>query len=128
MSGARSKSWGSLLAVAGLVLVLVALLADAAATAEAKKKSGAPANPAASCAKDSDCVAVPDGCCACSQGGKQRSIPAREKDAHERARGKRCADVLCTQMISNDASCAQAPICAASRCQLGRPERVPNAP
>jgi hypothetical protein len=84
----------------------------------AKKGHKAPAD-TADCKTDKDCVVVADDCCPCSQGGKQRAIPKKEKDAYEKDRKKRCADTACTEMISQDPTCSQHPSCLAGICELG---------
>jgi hypothetical protein len=103
-----------------LFIVLVALGAasfGAPFLAQAKKSKKAPAS-TADCKTDKDCVAVPDDCCPCSEGGKQHAIPKKDKDSYEKDRRKRCADAACTESISNDPSCSQKPFCAAGICEL----------
>jgi hypothetical protein len=85
---------------------------------KAKGKGAAPAS-TEDCKADRDCVAVPEDCCPCSQGGKQRAIPKKQKDAYEKERKKRCAETACTEMVSTDPSCAQQPFCGAGICELG---------
>jgi hypothetical protein len=94
----------------------------AQAAKQSKKASGkAKAAPAATedCKVDKDCVLVAEDCCPCSQGGKQRAIPKKQKDAYEKDRKKRCADTACTEAMSDDPSCTQQPICGAGICELG---------
>ena len=86
--------------------------------AQAKKGKKAPAS-TADCKTDKDCVLVADDCCPCSQGGKQRAIPKKEKDTYEKDRKKRCADTACTEQMSTDPSCSQKPFCGAGICELG---------
>lgn len=103
-----------------LFIVLAALGAasfGAPFLAQAKKGKKAPAS-SADCKTDKDCVAVPDDCCPCSEGGKQHAIPKKDKDSYEKDRRKRCADAACTESISNDPSCSQKPFCAAGICEL----------
>ena len=90
----------------------------AKADKKAKGKGAAPAS-SEDCKTDKDCVIVTDDCCACSQGGKQRAIPKKQKDAYEKERKKRCADTACTEMVSTDPSCSQQPFCGAGICELG---------
>jgi hypothetical protein len=88
--------------------------------AEAKKthaKRSAPSS-TADCKADTDCVLVADDCCPCSQGGKQRAIPKKEKDTYEKDRKKRCAGTACTEMMSDDPTCSQKPFCGAGICEL----------
>jgi hypothetical protein len=88
--------------------------------AQAKSKKKAPAaSSSADCKTDKDCVLVADDCCPCSQGGKQRAIPKKEKDTYEKDRKKRCADTACTEQVSTDPSCSQKPFCGAGICELG---------
>jgi len=94
--------------------------------AEAKKGGGGKRAPAEvrDCKSDHDCVLVADDCCPCSQGGKARAIPKKQKDTYEKDRKKRCADTACTEMMSDDPTCTQVPFCGAGICELGDP---PNA-
>ncbi|HEX3906116.1 MAG TPA: hypothetical protein VH853_25060 [Polyangia bacterium] len=86
--------------------------------AQAKKGKKAPAS-TVDCKTDKDCVLVPDDCCPCSEGGKQRAVPKKEKDSYEKDRKKRCADTACTESVSTDPSCSQKPFCGAGICELG---------
>src|SRR5262245_59432955 len=80
----------------------------------ATKQGGAKAPPP-DCRKDADCVLVPDDCCPCSAGGKQRAIPLAKRDAYEKERRERCAETMCTSMMSTDPSCsATKAICKAA--------------
>jgi hypothetical protein len=87
--------------------------------AKGRKKTGKTAVATADCKTDRDCVAVPDDCCPCSQGGKQHAIPKKEQAAYEKDRKKRCAGTTCTEQMSTDPSCAQKPFCGAGICELG---------
>src|SRR5436190_2249 len=102
----------------------VSMFADAKAVA--KKGGGGKRAPAENrdCKTDNDCLLVADDCCPCSQGGKARAIPKKQKDSYEKDRKKRCADTACTDMMSTDTSCTQVPFCGAGICELGDP---PNA-
>jgi len=93
--------------------------------AEARKAKTKAPKDSADCKKDSDCVAVVDDCCPCSEGGKQHAIPKKDKDAYEKDRKKRCTDTACTEAVSNDPTCAEVPICAAGICELGEPSAAP---
>jgi hypothetical protein len=114
-----------------LGLIVVAALAFGAGVlgardAEAKHaKSKAPAAETADCKKDADCVAVVDDCCPCSQGGKQRAIPKKDQASYEKDRRKRCEGTVCTEVMSQDATCEQKPFCAAGICEL---QDAPSAP
>src|SRR5581483_1208893 len=86
-----SRSWFVTVALAAL------FFAGGLRAAEARKgKARAPKADAVDCKKDTDCVVVVDECCPCSQGGKQRAIPKKEKDSYEKDRKKRCTDTACT--------------------------------
>jgi hypothetical protein len=106
----------SLLALSVATLVVVGL----GLSAEAKRTHKSKAAPAATadCKADADCVLVPDDCCSCNQGGKQRAIPKKQKDGYEKDRKKRCADTQCMEMMSQDPSCSQHAFCAAGICEL----------
>jgi hypothetical protein len=109
-------------------LVIVAILGGATVgvsmLAEAKRGGGASKRAPADnrdCKVDHDCVIVADDCCPCSQGGKARAIPKKQKDTYEKDRKKRCAETACTEMMSDDLSCTQVPFCGAGICELGEP-------
>jgi hypothetical protein len=89
--------------------------------AQAKRAHKAKTAPAAEtdCKTDADCVVVPDDCCGCNQGGKQRAIAKKKKDGYEKDRKKRCGDTQCMEMISQDPSCSQHAMCGAGICELG---------
>jgi hypothetical protein len=115
----RSLVWAG--SVAALIVTLIVVLTlglqlDAQAK-HAHKPKAAPAA-AADCKTDADCVLVPDDCCSCNQGGKQRAIPKKQKDGYEKDRKKRCADTQCMEMMSQDPSCSQHAFCAAGICEL----------
>src|SRR4051812_7880801 len=106
--------------VALLPLVALAAFLGGALSAQAKHaKAKAKADAAAACKTDADCVAVSEDCCPCSEGGKQRAIPKKEKAAYEKDRKKRCAGTMCTEVMSQDSSCSQRPFCGAGICELG---------
>jgi hypothetical protein len=108
-------------------LLKVALLAAlawgagflAAPGAEAKKGRGKAPAETVDCKKDADCVAVVDDCCPCSEGGKRRAIPKKDQASYEKDRKKRCEGTACTEVMSQDTTCAQKPFCAAGICELG---------
>ena len=75
---------------------------------------------ASACQVDSDCVLVPDDCCGCTGGGKQRALPKKDKAGFERARQARCAGTLCPAVMSQDPSCAAtSAVCKEGKCTLG---------
>jgi hypothetical protein len=109
------------LAVLGCGAIGVSVAAEAAKlAAKGKGKGKAPAS-TEDCKKDSDCVVVIDDCCSCAQGGKQRAIPKKQRDAYEKDRKKRCADTACTEMMSTDPTCTQEAFCAVGICELSDP-------
>jgi hypothetical protein len=116
------------LVIAGLVASFFVASLGGAPLAEAKKgregragKGKASAASAADCKTDADCVVVTDDCCPCSEGGKQRAIPKKERAAYEKDRRKRCQGTMCTEAFSQDASCSQRAMCGAGICELGEP-------
>jgi hypothetical protein len=113
-----------------IVAVLGGATVGGSMFAEAKKGGGkrAPAADNRDCKTDKDCVVVADDCCPCSQGGKARAIPKKQKDAYEKDRKKRCAETACTEMMSTDPSCSQEPFCGAGICELGEPANATPAP
>jgi hypothetical protein len=114
------ESRGFVLMLIGFFAVGLAWSVSAEARAKrAHRKSAPAASGAADCKVDHDCALVVDDCCPCSQGGKQRSIPKKEKDTYEKARKKRCAGTVCAEMMSDDPSCTQVPFCGAGICELG---------
>ena len=114
---ARLKLW-IVLAALGAVWFSVPSLAQAKGSKRAKTSKKAPAS-TEDCKTDKDCVLVAEDCCPCSQGGKQRAIPKKERDAYEKDRKKRCADTACTEAVSTDPTCTQTPFCGAGICELG---------
>jgi hypothetical protein len=91
----------------------------------ARSVEGAPhkakAKPAtAECHMDSDCILVPDGCCGCNEGGKQRGIPAAARDGYEKKRKTACRSSACPALMSEDPSCVTGhAVCKAGKCALG---------
>jgi hypothetical protein len=116
------KRFVSRFALAIPVAVVVAVSLGGGWLAEAKRgRARAPAAEAVDCKTDGDCVVVVDDCCPCSQGGKQRAIPKKDKAGYEKDRKKRCTDTACTEMISQDPTCSQRAFCGAGICELGDP-------
>lgn len=93
-------------------LVVGALLAAGGGAGKRERRT-------AECQKDADCVLVPDGCCGCHEGGKQRAIPARARAAHERKRQETCRETLCPAVMSQHASCEAQAVCKEGTCALG---------
>jgi hypothetical protein len=100
-----------------VVIVLLGLMLGAEAKRARKAKPAPTGN--ADCKTDTDCVLVVDDCCSCEQGGKQRAIPKKQKDAYEKDRRKHCADTQCIEMMSQDPTCTQHAFCGAGICELG---------
>ncbi len=121
MANLRRARRSLVLAGSVVALIVVASTLGLRLDAQAKrahKPKSAPAA-AADCKTDADCVLVPDDCCSCNQGGKQRAIPKKQKDSYEKDRKKRCADTQCMEMMSQDPSCSQHAFCGAGICELG---------
>lgn len=113
-----------------MLLVLGAASFGVSVRTQAAKKGHAKA-PAQTedCKTDKDCVLVPDDCCSCAEGGKQRAIPKKQKDSYEKERKKRCGETACIEAVSTDPSCSQRPFCGAGICELGdAPSDAPAAP
>ncbi|HEY4394094.1 MAG TPA: hypothetical protein VGP64_08530 [Polyangia bacterium] len=129
MSRSLSPRLRILLAFAALGVASfgVPFLSTLPTSAQAKKGKKAPAS-TADCKTDKDCILVPDDCCPCSEGGKQRAIPKKEKDSYEKERKKRCADTACTEQISTDPSCSQTAFCGAGICELGGDAPAADSP
>src|SRR5437868_335577 len=95
-----------LLRVLAMVAVGGGLLGDASAQARAKKAPARAKTAAtAECQADTECVLVADGCCGCSEGGKQRAVPRKGRDAYEKKRKAVCRETMCPQLMSEDPSC-----------------------
>ena len=109
MTPRRSGRIAQILSLAALAAAAALLGASGAEAKHAKAK--VPAD-AVECKQDSDCVAVSDDCCSCNQGGKQRAIPKKDQALYEKERHKRCGGTACTDVMSQDPSCAQKPFCA----------------
>ncbi|HEY6478097.1 MAG TPA: hypothetical protein VI456_16080 [Polyangia bacterium] len=114
-------------AVLGVASFGLPFLPTLSTLAQAKKSKKAPAS-TVDCKTDKDCVLVPDDCCPCSEGGKQRAIPKKEKDSYEKDRKKRCADTACTESVSTDPSCSQTAFCGAGICELGGDAPAADSP
>jgi hypothetical protein len=122
-----ARSFSSRFRVVFALIVLGAASFGAPFMAQAKHAKKAPAS-TVDCKTDKDCVLVADECCPCSEGGKQRAIPKKEKDSYEKDRKKRCADTACTESVSTDPSCSQTPFCGAGICELGGDAPAADAP
>src|SRR6185369_17222980 len=121
-TGAIRATSGLVVAAAAALAVIASVAAAGATAAETRARGKKPDAAAAACKRDADCVLVPVDCCPCSAGGQQRALPAKEKAAYERERQGRCADTMCTAMMSTDPSCeATKAVCKAGACALGGP-------
>ena len=82
--------------------------------------SAAAKDVAAACRVDADCVVVPDDCCGCTGGGKQRALSKKDQASYQRARQVHCADTMCAAVMSQDPSCAaRSAVCKEGKCTLG---------
>jgi hypothetical protein len=101
--------------LAALVLVVGACLVGNGPAA-GKPKRAAPDT--AECHADTDCVLVTDGCCGCNEGGKQRAVPVKARDAYEKKRKSICKQTMCPQLMSEDQSCVGHAVCKEKTCAL----------
>jgi hypothetical protein len=92
------------------LMTAVFLVAGPSAEGRAKKAAKASAE-VAECQDDTDCVLVTDGCCGCNEGGKQRVIPRKARDAYEKKRGALCKNTMCPQLMSEHPSCVGRAVC-----------------
>ena len=122
-----TRSFSSRLRIFLALIALGAASFGAPFLAQAKHSKKAPAS-TVDCKTDKDCVIVADDCCPCSEGGKQRAIPKKEKESYEKDRKKRCADTACTESVSTDPSCSQTAFCGAGICELGGDAPAADAP
>ena len=102
--------------------VVAALLAMGVWCETAAAKPGrkaAAAAVAAECRADADCVLVTDGCCGCSEGGKQRAIPGKAAATYEKKRKATCKETMCAAVMSDHPSCAARAVCKEGTCALG---------
>lgn len=83
-----------------------------------KAALGARAQSPLSCASDADCVIVPDGCCGCANGGKQKAVAKRDEAKVLAARRTSCKDVMCTMMVSSDPTCGKRATCLEGECAM----------
>ncbi len=98
-----------------VVSVAIALVLSASHPVNAAGKGKRPAV----CKVDSDCTLVPADCCGCEDGGKQKAIPVRDEARYQKARRARCAETMCSAVVSQDSSCAiTAAVCKEGQCSL----------
>lgn len=77
------------------------------------------------CTTDEDCMIVQDGCCACTEGGKNTAINSDYKAAWDDKILEDCGvDSGCPEVISDDWTCAEDVIakCVDGKCKLEQPE------
>jgi len=113
----RGIGLAGLFCIGALVLALVSL----EGAVEAKPR-GTPAKaaPPPACKVDRDCVLVVDGCCSCTEGGKQRAVPVVARASYESRRKAICRQTMCPALMSEDASCvASRAVCKDGACALG---------
>jgi len=104
-------AWKAGVVLAGLMLAGLML---AGARSAAAKGDGA------ACKVDADCVLVPDDCCGCRAGGKQKALPKKDLAAYERSRQARCTAIMCPALMSLDPTCsARSAVCKEGKCTLG---------
>lgn len=73
------------------------------------------------CQQNSDCVAVPDGCCGCGGGGKNIAINKKFEEEYSKKIQNECNNTGCISVISNDPSCSGIPVCDENKCDLAVP-------
>jgi hypothetical protein len=74
----------------------------------------------AECHEDTDCVLVTDGCCGCNEGGKQRALPKRAREAYEKKRQAICKKTMCPQLMSEHPTCEARAVCKDKVCSLSK--------
>ena len=84
---------------------------DAAVVVASKSKKS-------ECQNAADCALVPEDCCDCASGGKQRAVPKAQVASLKAQRAKKCKQAMCTMMMSTDPSCAKRAGCISGACQL----------
>ena len=75
---------------------------------------------ASECKVAADCVAVPDDCCECANGGKLRAIPKSKAAAAKAERVAHCKHIMCPMMVSNDPTCGMRADCVAAECVMAK--------
>lgn len=71
------------------------------------------------CLKDDDCVKVTKDCCPCSSMGQNKAILKSQKQAYEKQKISKCADMACLEAISTHWTCVNSkPVCTAGKCEL----------
>jgi hypothetical protein len=101
------------------VIAGLALWLTASADARPARKGKPPAAEPAACQKDEDCALVTDGCCGCHEGGKQRAIPVKAREAYEKKRKALCKETACPALMSEDPTCEKRAVCKEGACTLG---------
>lgn len=71
-----------------------------------------------SCAKNDDCVVLTKGCCGCRNGGAVMAVSRMHARTIANKQREECADKVCMQVISNDASCSKEAACENGECVL----------
>ena len=70
------------------------------------------------CAQDSDCIAIPDACCSCNNGGRNRAINKKFLERYQASQSFPCRDRMCFATMSDDVSCVAPPVCRQQKCTL----------
>jgi hypothetical protein len=105
--------------LAGLFCVCSFLCLDRAVQGKPGQAPAKPSPPSV-CKVDRDCVLVVDGCCSCTEGGKQRAVPVAARSSYESRRKAMCRQTMCPALMSEDPSClASRAVCKDGACALG---------
>jgi len=111
---------GSLLGclLGGLLGGLLGLGCGAKSETPKPPDTASPGEPGDSCTTAEDCALV-DACCGCNAGGKKIAIRKDAVASFDSTREKRCGEIVCSQMISQDPSCDAEAICGSrNRCRV----------
>jgi hypothetical protein len=69
------------------------------------------------CKVAADCVAEPEECCDCMNGGKLHAV-AKAHALTKEMRAQKCSGIMCPTMVSNDPSCAKKAACVSGQCVM----------
>ena len=70
------------------------------------------------CEKNSDCISVQAGCCACNMMGSNIAINKKYFDFWENKLSEDCKEISCLQAFSDHISCFSEPRCVDGFCKL----------
>ena len=74
------------------------------------------------CVKDSECVAVDEGCCSCGEGGAKTAINEEYEQAWTQwVKGDACKNTGCTTELSGSRTCWAPAVCVNAKCTLRPP-------